>query len=131
MAEAAKKRRVVDKDAGVDLAHHPEEQKTLVCEQAHRVLQQYSLGVMRVPLKDLGVSPLNRPISGSHVHALGRRIVSVEGFVAWRYRHGWAHEPNPADPLDVAKNTNKVAGSTCSTLANRGFFGSDSAGSCN
>ena len=73
------------------------------------MLQKYSLGQSRVPLEELGVSPLNRPISGTHVHTLGRRIVSIEGFVLWRYRHGWAHEPNPEDPLEVAKHTNKLA----------------------
>ena len=93
-------------DAGGDLAGDNSE---LICEAATRVLQKYSLGVMRVPLEELGVSPLNRKISGTHVHALGRRIMSVEGFVQWRYRHGWAHEPNPADPLEVARNTNTVA----------------------
>ena len=67
---------------------------------------------MRVPLGDLGVSPVNRNLSGTHVHKLGRRIVSVEGFVRWRYNHGWTHEPNPEDPLEVARNTNKVARAT-------------------
>ena len=69
-------------DAGGDLAGESPE---LICEAATRVLQKYSLGVMRVPLEELGVSPLNRKISGTHVHALGRRIVSVEGFVQWRF----------------------------------------------
>ena len=96
-------------DAGGDLAGDGSD---LICEAATRVLQKYSLGVMRVPLEELGVSPLNRKISGTHVHTLGRRIVSVEGFVQWRYRHGWAHEPNPEDPLEVARNTNAVARAT-------------------
>ena len=55
------------------------------------------------------MSPHSRPICGSHVHTLGRRIISVEGFVLWRYRNGWAHEPNPEDPLEVARHTNKLA----------------------
>ena len=65
-----------------------------------------------MPLEELGVSPLNRNLSGTHVHKLGRRIVSVEGFVRWRYRNGWAHEPDPENPLEVAQNTNKVARAT-------------------
>ena len=65
-----------------------------------------------MPLEELGVSPVNRNLSGTHVHKLGRRICSVEGFVRWRYQHGWAHEPNPDDPLEVARNTNKVARAT-------------------
>jgi hypothetical protein len=113
MAEAAKKRRVGDPGAGVDPAQPPpQEERPLMCQQAQKVLQQYSLGVHRLPLDGVGVSPLNRHISGSHVHALGERILTVEGFVVWRYRYGWAHEPNPADPMEVARNTNKVAGVT-------------------
>ena len=81
MAESSKKRRV-DKGAVDDIAPpKPPEQRTLVCEEGAKVLQQYSLGIQRVPLKGLGVSLINRDISGSHVHALGRRILSVEGFV--------------------------------------------------
>ena len=70
-----------EKDAGVDLAESrpQEETKSLICEEAHRVLQQYTLGVQHVSLKGLGVNPINRSTCGSHVHALGRRIVSVEG----------------------------------------------------
>ena len=124
VAEPSKRRRLVaskeptseqDKEACAAAAgDDPSESKgkTLVCEDAQRVLQRYSLGPMRVALKELGVSPLNRPISGTHVHALGRRIISVEGFVVWRYRHGWAHEPNPEDPLEVARYTNRVARAT-------------------
>ena len=80
-------------------------------KKASRVLQHYSLGVQRVPLEDLGVSPVNRNLSGAHAHKLGRRIVSVEGFVRFRYQNGWAHEPNPDDPLG-GRNTNKGAGAT-------------------
>ena len=58
------------------------------------------------------MSPLNRDMSGSHVYDLGRRTISVEGFVRFRYRQGWAHEPNPDDPLEVARNTNRVARAT-------------------
>ena len=79
----------------------------LLCEVAQQALKQYSLGMHRIPLKELGVSPLNRDLSGTHVHELGRRIVSVEGFVRFRYQQGWAHEPNPEDPLEVARNTNR------------------------
>ena len=84
----------------------------LVCELAQQALSKYSLGVMRIPLQELGVSPLNRDVSGCHVHDLGRCIISVEGFVRFRYRQGWAHEPNPDDPLEVARNTNRVARAT-------------------
>ena len=86
--------------------------KLLLCEVAQQALKQYSLGMHRIPVKELGVSPLNRDLSGTHVHELGRRIVSVEGFVRYRYQQGWAHEPNPDDPLAVAKNTNRVARAT-------------------
>ena len=79
MAESSKKRRV-DKGAGVDLAQpKPQAAPKLVCEEAAVVLTQYSLGIQRVPLKGLGVSSINRDISGSHVHTLGRHILTVEG----------------------------------------------------
>ena len=86
--------------------------KLLICEQAQKVLRLYSMGTQRVPLDQLGVSLLNRAISGRHVHRLGRRIISFEAFVLWRYKHGWAHEPNPDDPLEVARHTNAVARAT-------------------
>jgi len=73
------------------------------------VLKKRSKGVKRVPLDQLGVSPLNRAISGKHVHALGRRILSVEGFCRFRYNNGLAHEPNPLDPLEVSRYTNRAA----------------------
>ena len=57
----------------------PDTSKLLLCEVAQQALHKYSLGVMRIPLKELGVSPLNRELSGSHVHGIGRRIVSVDG----------------------------------------------------
>ncbi len=80
-----------------------------MCLAAATLLKQFSTGVQRVPLEKLGVSPHNRAVSGKHVHKLGRRIVSVEGFCCFRYSNGWAHEPNPADPLEVARYTNRVA----------------------
>jgi hypothetical protein len=79
------------------------------CTAAAKVLQEAGLGVRRVPLNELGVSPLNRLISGKHMHQLGRRIVSVEGFARYRYKQGCCHEPDPADPLAVARATNLVA----------------------
>ena len=85
-----------------------------ICLGAAEILKEYSLGVQRLPLDRVGVSPLNRPISGKHVHALGRRIVSVEGFCRFRYKYGWCHEPNPADPLEVTRNTNR--GASCDKL---------------
>jgi hypothetical protein len=80
-----------------------------VCMEAAELLKRYATGVQRIPLSKLGVSPHNLDVSGKHVHKLGRRIVSVEGFCRYRYNHGWAHEPNPEDPLEVARNTNRVA----------------------
>ena len=105
--------------------------RPLLCEVAQRALKEYSLGIHRIPLKELGVSPFNRELSGSHVHDIGRRIISVEGFVRFRYRQGWAHEPNPDDPLEVARNTNRVARATpllapVPMVALKGSFAKDS-----
>ena len=65
--------------------------------------------MQRVPLTSLGISPLNRPVSGKRVHSLGRRIVSVEGFCLFRYKFGRCHEPNPNDPLEVWRFTDRIA----------------------
>ena len=80
-----------------------------VCTGAADVLQRYSLGVQRIPLEKLGASPINRKVSGRHVHRIGRRIISVEGFQRYRYKYGWCHQWNPADPLSVARHTNELA----------------------
>ena len=114
MAQQAKRQRGGDGEPvqGVSPGTEDTTSTPLMCQEAHRILQQYSLGRMRVPLEELGVSPLNRAISGTHVHALGRRIMSVEGFVMFRYQRGWCHEPNPEDLLEVARNTNRVARAT-------------------
>ena len=50
--------------AGDDLAG---DGSGLIREAAKRVLQKYSVSVSRVPLEELGVSPLNRKMSGSQV----------------------------------------------------------------
>ena len=133
MAEASTKRRRVAQEAAsgasdanqggssggasegvvADAAAMTEESpKLLICEMGEKILSKYSLGLQRVPLGEMGVSLLNRAISGRHVHRLGRRIISFEAFVLWRYKHGWAHEPNPDDPLEVARHTNAVARAT-------------------
>lgn len=91
--------------AGADASSRP----MLVCEAAAEVLRKASKGVQRIPLERLGVSPFNRRINGRHVHQLGRRILSVEGFVRMRYQWGWCHEPNPADELAVSRYTNAAA----------------------
>ena len=38
--------------------------------------------------------------------------MSIEGFVRFRYNQGWAHEHDPDDPLEIARNTNRVARAT-------------------
>jgi hypothetical protein len=86
-----------------------EAEQPYVCVAAAELLKQDGTGVQRIPLSKLGVSPYNRDVSGNHVHKLGRRILTVEGFCRYRYNHGWAHEPNPQDPLEVARCTNRVA----------------------
>ena len=65
----------------------------------------------------MGISPWNRKISGKHVHKLGRRIISVEGFVDFRCKNAWAHQPSPEDPLEVARYTNEVASKSSLLIA--------------
>ena len=85
-----------------------EEETPMVCMSGAQVLQKYSLGIRRIPIGDLGQSPLNRRVSGKHMQKVGQRILSVESFQRFRYKYGWCHEPNPNDPLEVARVTNEV-----------------------
>ena len=106
------KRRRQASSEEADKQPEPSQSKLLLCDVAQQTLQKYSLGVHRIPLEELGVSPFNRDLSGSHVHELGRRIMSIEGFVRFRYNQGWAHEHDPDDPLEIARNTIRVARAT-------------------
>ena len=81
----------------------------LVCEAAAALMHRHSKGVQRIPLDRMGISPFNRRINGPYVHKLGKRILTVEGFARLRYQQGWCHEPNPEDPLAVARCTNAAA----------------------
>ena len=81
----------------------------LVCEAAASLMRRHSKGVQRIPLERMGISPFNRRINGLYVHKLGKRILTVEGFARLRYQQGWCHEPNPEDPLAVARCTNAAA----------------------
>ncbi|MCP4241605.1 MAG: hypothetical protein GY772_13675 [bacterium] len=40
---------------------------------------------------------------------MGKRILHVEGFATYRYVAGWCHEPDPADPLSVARHGGAMA----------------------
>ena len=84
-----------------------EQQK--ICQAAADVLKRFGKGKQRIPLEQMGISPLNRVISGKHVHMLGRRILSVESFATFRYRFGLCHDWDPQDPLAVANFTNRAA----------------------
>ena len=54
--------------------------------------------------------PVLSHICRSHkAHSTARCAAS---FISWWYKHGWAHEPNPDDPLEVARHTNAVARAT-------------------
>ena len=83
----------------------------LVTVEAKKVLAM-SKGRIRVPLTDLGPALFNRrgaATCGRHCHDLGKRILSVEGFATYRYTAGWCHEPDPDDPLAVARHGNAMA----------------------
>ena len=78
-------------------------------EEAELVRSTMTNGITRIKLEDVGISWPGRLINGKHAHRVGRRIVSVEGFVRFRYKNAIAHEWDPADPLRVAKHTNEMA----------------------
>ena len=87
---------------------------------AQKILSM-SMGVMRVPIEELGPALFNRQgsaISGQHCINLGMRIMNVEGFATFRYVAGYCHEPDPADPTAVARHGNSMA-NTDPTLYSR------------
>ena len=80
--------------------------------EAARAMLQYSKGVTRVPLEDLGPALFNRQgaaTCGQHCHDLGTRILTMEGFATFRYVAGFCHEPDPEDLLAVARHGNSMA----------------------
>ena len=80
----------------------------LMLEEAEQVRDTLCYGPTRYKLDEVGASWLNRIVSGKHVHRLGRRILSVEGFAKFRYKNGFLHEGDPDDPLKVARHTNDM-----------------------
>lgn len=81
----------------------------LFLEESGQILKDYSLGVTRVPLEEMGCAPFNRNgegVSGKHVHTIIKRIVKEQGLVPYRYRAGLALAVNPNDPLAVSRFTN-------------------------
>ena len=80
-----------------------------MCAEAASLFTRFSTGVRRLPLSAVGNSPMNRHISGKHVHDLGKRICTIQGFTRVRYQEGWCHEPDPLDPLAVNRWTNLQA----------------------
>ena len=85
-------------------------QGTLVNEDAMHVLKM-SRGVMRVPIEDLGPAVFNRhgaATNSQHCRDLATRILTLEGFATFRYVAGFCHEPDPNDPLAVARHGNAM-----------------------
>ena len=82
----------------------------LVNDSATFVLK-FSKGVMRVPLEHLGPALFNRrgaATCGQHCLKLAERILNMEGFATFRYVAGFCHEPNPDEPLSVARHGNAM-----------------------
>ena len=86
-------------------------QDTLTNDGAREVLK-WSKGIVRVPIEDLGPALFNRNGANTiskHCHDIGTRILTLEGFATFRYVAGFCHEPDPNDPLSVARHGNKMA----------------------
>ena len=83
--------------------------EALSLTEADAIMENLSFGPVRYKLSEVGVSWLNRRTNGKHAHRVGRRIISVEGFVRCRYKEALAHEGDPDDPLRIARHTNEVA----------------------
>ena len=72
------------------------------------VLQEYSSGIRRLSLFDVGVSWLNRnggPISGKHSHAVGCKVVYEQGLQRFIYQNGICHEGDPSNMARVYEHT--------------------------
>ncbi len=80
----------------------------MVNDSAMDVLK-FSKGIVRVQLEDLGPALFNRQgaaTSGQHCLQLAERILTLEGFATFRYVAGFCHEPDPDNPLGVARHGN-------------------------
>ena len=108
---------VQSKAASPSAASPPENIDTLMCVRAQHIRKRHSLGVMRIHLSDLGISPLNRTISWKHVHYVLRQILTKEGFTIMRYHQALAIEPNPADSEEVWRHSKKVTDAAGDRLA--------------
>jgi len=78
---------------------------TSCADNAAFILENYDAGIRRIPLWELGLSWLSRPISSKHMSALGRRINFTDHFHRFKYECGYAHEPDPANPSRVYETT--------------------------
>ena len=93
-------------EAGPASSHAASRPKGKAAIQAQKALAT-SKGRMRIPIQKLGPAVFNRqgsPTSGKHCIALAHRILREEGFATFRYHAGFCHEPNPRDPLRVARH---------------------------
>jgi len=91
------------------------EQKVISGEAKMSELGEFVLSLgsapVLVPIEELGPSLFNREgdwTSSHHCRDLALVINKKEGFATYRYECVWAHEPNPDDPLEVARHGNQM-----------------------
>ena len=90
---------------------------TLMCVRAEAVTKKWGRGLSRKHVSELGVSTLNRSISWKHVHYVSRQIFEKEGFTRLRYKIAMCRDPNPADQLEVWRNSKKITDAAGGRLA--------------
>ena len=80
----------------------------LVQLKADVAMERWSRGRTRIPLRKCGCDPNNRkgwPLSSKHMHYIGWRIVTKEGFSSQRYTNGVVVQPHPDHPRRVYNHT--------------------------
>ena len=78
-------------------------------ERVSNLVKRYGSREVQIPLGDLAIGDINRSISWKYVHAMLRKIVEVEGFSSFRYKHAIVIEQHDSDPLAHTRRTQAEA----------------------
>ena len=84
----------------------PKESK--LCVRGNDIRKKFSLGVRRMALDDIGVSPFNRAVSWKHAYYVQKQIDTAEGFTRFRYKEAIVLAPDPKDSESVFRHTRTI-----------------------
>jgi len=89
------------------------EKKQLICARGSDALRRFDLGIQRIKLSHLGISPAQRRLNIPHMQRLMKRILYDESFSRDRYKELIVVAPPPEVPLKHWTHTrDKCAGSS-------------------